>query len=106
MRPIMSNEPVPEENVARRPATTEPMLQALLRLPEKAQWLTTFLTTLGKTMTGVYILHYLIFGVLAAAIRIQTLGDKLLVIALTLIFSMALSLLLLRIPGVRKLISL
>ncbi|GME41498.1 MULTISPECIES: hypothetical protein [unclassified Pantoea] len=71
-------------------------------MPDKAQWLTTFLTTLGKTMTGVYILHYL----LAAAIRFQTLGDKLLVIALTLIFSMALSLLLLRIPGVRKLISL
>lgn len=77
-----------------------------IRLPEKVQWLTPFLTTLGKTMTGVYILHYLIFGLLAAAIRIQTLGDKLLVIALTLIFSMALSLLLLRIPGVSKLISL
>ncbi|MCW0939268.1 acyltransferase family protein [Pantoea agglomerans] len=77
-----------------------------IRLPEKVQWLTPFLTTLGKTMTGVYILHYLIFGLLATAIRIQTLGDKLLVIALTLIFSMALSLLLLRIPGVSKLISL
>jgi surface polysaccharide O-acyltransferase-like enzyme len=77
-----------------------------VRLPEKGQWLTSFLTILGKTMTGVYILHYLVFGLLAAAIHIQTLGDKLLVIALTLIFSMALSLLLLRIPGIRKLISL
>jgi len=57
-------------------------------------------------MTGVYILHYLIFNLLAAAIRIQTLGDKLLDIALTLLFSMAISLLMLRIPGVRKLISL
>ncbi|WP_223817001.1 acyltransferase [Pantoea sp. M_5] len=77
-----------------------------IRLPARARWVTPLLTTLGKTMTGVYILHYLIFGLLAAAIRIETLGDKLLVIALTLIFSMTLSLLLLRIPGVRKLISL
>ena len=77
-----------------------------IRLPARARWVTPLLTTLGKTMTGVYILHYLIFGLLAAAIRIETLGDKLLVIALTLIFSMTVSLLLLRIPGVRKLISL
>lgn len=77
-----------------------------IRLPARARWVTPLLTTLGKTMTGVYILHYLIFGLLAAAIRIETLCDKLLVIALTLIFSMTVSLLLLRIPGVRKLISL
>lgn len=77
-----------------------------IRLPANKPWITRFLTTLGKTMTGVYILHYLIFNLLAAAIRIQTLGDKLLVIALTLLFSMAISLLMLRIPGVRKLISL
>ena len=77
-----------------------------IRLPDNKPWITTFLTTLGKTMTGVYILHYLIFNLLALAIRIQTLGDKLLVIALTLLFSMAISLLMLRIPGVSKLISL
>lgn len=77
-----------------------------IRLPARARWVTPLLTTLGKTMTGVYILHYLIFGLLAAAISIETLGDKLLVIALTLMMSMTVSLLLLRIPGVRKLISL
>jgi surface polysaccharide O-acyltransferase-like enzyme len=77
-----------------------------IRLPENRPWITSFLTTLGKTMTGVYILHYLIFNLLALAIRIQTLGDKLLVIALTLLFSMVISLLMLRIPGVSKLISL
>jgi hypothetical protein len=41
-----------------------------------------------------------------AAIHIPTPGDKLRVIALTLLLSMSLLLLLLRIPGIRELISL
>lgn len=62
--------------------------------------------TLGKTMTGVYILHYLVFNILAGSIAIRSLADKIMVIGLTVVVSMMISLLLLQIPGVKKLISL
>ncbi|WP_416413358.1 acyltransferase family protein [Pantoea sp. App145] len=77
-----------------------------ITLPAHWKKLPTVFATLGKTMTGVYILHYLVFNILAWAISIRSVVDKLLVIALTVALAMLISLAMLQIPGVKKLISL
>ncbi|MGA5654635.1 acyltransferase [Rahnella contaminans] len=62
-------------------------------------------SSLGKTMTGVYILHYTFFNLLIEWIPINSLTAKLLVILMTFLLSVASSMLLLKSNLTKKLIT-
>jgi len=64
------------------------------------------LAAISKTMTGVYILHYSVFHLLAALIPITSLTTKLLLIALTFISSVLISMLALSNVYIKKVITL
>ena len=62
-------------------------------------------SSLGKTMTGVYILHYTFFNLLIQWIPINSLTAKLFVILLTFLLSVLSSMLLLKNSVTKKLIT-
>ncbi len=66
----------------------------------------TFLATISKTMTGVYILHYSVFHLLSVLIPITSLATKLMLMVLTFVASVLLSKLMLSIAYVKNVITL
>lgn len=76
-----------------------------VRFRRNAAFKDVLLSTMSKTMTGVYVLHYFVFHVLTAFIPIHSLFIKLIVIALTFIVSVLISMVVLSNPVTKRLIT-
>lgn len=77
-----------------------------VRFRRNAALIEGLLASISKTMTGVYIVHYSVFHLLSWLIPINSLGTKLLLIALTFVGSVGLATLALASPLVKRVITL